>query len=54
MAGHRPGTCGERSFPRVATDGRGGIAERCGHWILDERPDWALVQRLDLFGEEPA
>ena len=55
----RPAGTGARHCPlgswqRVATDERGGIAEGRGHWIPDERPDWALAQRHDLFGEEPA
>jgi pimeloyl-ACP methyl ester carboxylesterase len=39
------------SWRRVATDVRGGIAEGCGHWIPEERPEWALQQLLDFFGE---
>lgn len=39
------------SWRRVATDVRGGVAEGCGHWI-PERPEWALKQLLDFFGED--
>jgi pimeloyl-ACP methyl ester carboxylesterase len=28
------------AWRRVAEDVRGGIAEGCGHWIPEERPDW--------------
>jgi pimeloyl-ACP methyl ester carboxylesterase len=40
------------SWRRVAEDVRGGIAEGCGHWIPEERPQWALEQLLAFFGEE--
>jgi hypothetical protein len=29
-----------------------GIAERCGHWIADERPEYLTEQVLAFFGEE--
>lgn len=32
------------SWQRVATNVRGGIAENCGHWIPEERPEWAAEQ----------
>lgn len=32
------------SWQRVATDVRGGVAENCGHWIPEERPEWAAEQ----------
>ncbi|MCB4821405.1 alpha/beta fold hydrolase [Roseicella aerolata] len=40
------------SWRRVAMDVRGGIAEGCGHWIPEERPDWVLAELLAFFGEE--
>ena len=41
------------SWQRVATDVRGGVAEDCGHWIPEERPDWTVEQLLAFFAEEP-
>lgn len=32
------------SWERVATNVGGGIAENCGHWIPEERPEWAAEQ----------
>ena len=40
-----------QSWKRVAEDVRGGIAEGCGHWICEERPDWVIEQLLAFFGE---
>ncbi|HUF21660.1 MAG TPA: alpha/beta hydrolase [Burkholderiales bacterium] len=40
------------SWQRVAENVRGGIAERCGHWIPEERPQWVLQQLLEFFGEQ--
>ncbi len=40
------------SWQRVATNVRGGVAEGCGHWIPEERPDWVVEQLLAFFGEE--
>jgi pimeloyl-ACP methyl ester carboxylesterase len=42
------------SWRRVASDVRGGVAENCGHWIPEKRPDWVVEQLLAFFGEEPA
>jgi pimeloyl-ACP methyl ester carboxylesterase len=36
----------------VATDVRGGVIERCGHWIADERPEYLTEQLLAFFGEK--
>ena len=41
------------SWRRVATDVRGGIAENCGHWIPEERPEWVVEQLLAFFAQEP-
>jgi pimeloyl-ACP methyl ester carboxylesterase len=42
------------SWRRVATDVRGGIAENCGDWIPEERPEWVVEQLLAFFAQEPA
>jgi len=39
------------SWRRVADDVRGGVAQDCGHWIPEERPDWVVEQLLGFFGE---
>jgi pimeloyl-ACP methyl ester carboxylesterase len=36
----------------VATNVRGGVIERCGHWIPEERPEYLTEQLLTFFGEE--
>lgn len=36
----------------VATNVRGGVIERCGHWVADERPEHLTEQLLAFFGEE--
>jgi pimeloyl-ACP methyl ester carboxylesterase len=36
----------------VATNVRGGVIERCGHWIADERPEYLTAQLIAFFGEE--
>jgi len=41
------------SWRRVATDVRGGIAENCGHWIPEERPEWVVEHLLAFFAQEP-
>jgi len=40
---------GARRFARHVS---GAIAERCGHWIPEERPDWLCEQLLAFFGAE--
>ncbi len=40
------------SWQRVASNVRGGIAEGCGHWIPEERPEWVVEHLLAFFGEE--
>ena len=40
------------SWRRVAGNVRGGVAEGCGHWIPEERPEWTAQQILDFFGED--
>jgi pimeloyl-ACP methyl ester carboxylesterase len=36
----------------VATNVRGGVIERCGHWIADEPPEYLTEQFIAFFGEE--
>jgi pimeloyl-ACP methyl ester carboxylesterase len=51
---------GERGFGRaplhsmraLADDVRGGVIERCGHWIAEERPDYLIEQLLTFFAEK--
>jgi len=50
--GRGRGTAAIESWRRVAEDVRGGIAEGCGHWIPEERPDWTAAELLAFFGEE--
>lgn len=40
------------SWRRVATDVRGGVAENCGHWIPEERPEWVVERLLAFFAQE--
>ena len=37
---------------RFAHNVSGAIAERCGHWIPEERPEWLSGQLLALFASE--
>ena len=39
------------SAREVASDVRGHLIERCGHFIADERPDYLVDQLLAFFGE---
>ncbi len=50
--GHGRGMAAMESWQRVALDVRGGIAEGCGHWIPEERPDWVVQQLIAFFSEE--
>lgn len=50
--GRGRGMAALESWQRVASNVRGGIAEGCGHWIPEERPDWALARLLAFFGED--
>lgn len=40
------------SWQRVAENVRGGVAQDCGHWIPEERPEWALAQVREFFAEK--
>ena len=48
-----PGQLAIESWRRVAADVRGGVADNCGHWIPEERPEWVVEQLLSFFGEAP-
>lgn len=41
-----------RSMKELAEDVRGGVIERCGHWIAEERPDYLIEQLLAFFAEK--
>lgn len=41
-----------RTARAAATNVRGGVIERCGHWIPEERPAYLTEQLLTFFGEE--
>lgn len=36
----------------AAVDVHGGIIERCGHWIGEERPEFVAAELLAFFGDE--
>jgi pimeloyl-ACP methyl ester carboxylesterase len=36
----------------IATNVRGGVIERCGHWVADERPAYLAEQLRAFFNEE--
>lgn len=37
------------SWARVASQVSGGVAENCGHWIPEERPEWVAEQVIAHF-----
>jgi pimeloyl-ACP methyl ester carboxylesterase len=39
-----------RCMKQAADDVSGGIIERCGHWVSQERPDFVSEQLLEFFG----
>jgi pimeloyl-ACP methyl ester carboxylesterase len=41
-----------RAARAVATNVRGVVIERCGHWIPEERPEYLTEQLLAFFSEE--
>jgi pimeloyl-ACP methyl ester carboxylesterase len=41
-----------RAARAVAMNVRGGVIERCGHWVPEERPEYLTEQFLAFFGEE--
>ncbi|HEY6307274.1 MAG TPA: alpha/beta hydrolase [Candidatus Angelobacter sp.] len=40
-----------RSMQQLAENVRGGVIERCGHWIPEERPEYLTEQLLTFFSE---
>lgn len=50
--GRGRGMAAIESWRRVAEDVRGGVAEDCGHWIPEERPDWTVEQLRAFFNED--
>jgi pimeloyl-ACP methyl ester carboxylesterase len=40
-----------KSMQQLAENLRGGVIERCGHWIPEERPEYLNEQLLTFFGE---
>jgi pimeloyl-ACP methyl ester carboxylesterase len=52
LQGRGRGMAAMESWQRVALDVRGGVAEGCGHWIPEERPEWVAQELLTFFGEE--
>jgi pimeloyl-ACP methyl ester carboxylesterase len=38
-----------KCMQELAEDVRGGVVERCGHWIPEERPDYLLEQLFEFF-----
>ena len=48
--GPRRGPLAVELWKRVAVNVWRGVAEGCGHWIPEERPDWTLQQLLTFFG----
>ena len=41
-----------RSMQELAENVRGGVIERCGHWIAEERPEFLSDQLLAFFAEK--
>lgn len=37
------------SWRKMAANVDGGVAEGCGHWIAEERPDWTAERFLEFF-----
>lgn len=42
------------SWKKMASDVSGGIAEGCGHWIAEERPEWTAGEFLTFFSNVAA
>lgn len=40
------------SLEAVTADVRGGVIERCGHWVPEEQPEYLIEQLLTFFGED--
>jgi pimeloyl-ACP methyl ester carboxylesterase len=39
------------SWQRVGTQVSGGVAEGCGHWIAEERPQWVAERFIEFFAK---
>lgn len=39
------------SMKLLAENVRGGVIERCGHWIPEEQPEYLTSQLLNFFSE---
>lgn len=48
------GNAALESWQRVGSQVSGGIADGCGHWIAEERPDFVVEQWLAFFAKVPA
>ena len=40
------------SMRELAENVRGGVIERCGHWIAEEHPDYLIEQLMTFFAEK--
>lgn len=40
------------SWRRVANNVEGGVIEDCGHWVPEEKPEWAAQQILAFFDKQ--
>jgi pimeloyl-ACP methyl ester carboxylesterase len=45
------GAIAKRSMEQLAENVRGGVVEKCGHWIPEERPEYLSEQLLAFFAE---
>jgi pimeloyl-ACP methyl ester carboxylesterase len=45
------GAIAKRSMEQLAENVRGGVIEKCGHWIPEERPEYLSEQLLAFFAE---
>ena len=45
------GAIAKRSMEQLAENVRGGVVEKCGHWIPEERPEYLSQQLLAFFAE---
>ena len=46
------GAATKGSLEALADDVRGGVIERCGHWISEEQPERLVEELLAFFGED--
>jgi len=45
------GAIAKRSMEQLAENVRGGVIQKCGHWIPEERPEYLNEQLLTFFAE---